>query len=107
MTSSKTTHVLVCTHKTCHKRGGRDAAKELKHALKEEGLRDQVLVTSVHCLDQCDHGPVVVVYPEGVWYAGVDEQATREIVEQHIKRKHAVERKVLFGPGDDATGSDG
>ena len=101
-----TAHVLVCTHKTCHKRGGRDAAKELKRALKEEGLRDRVLVTAVHCLDQCDHGPVVVVYPEGVWYAGVDERAAREIVERHLKEKRTVEQKALFDLGDDAERSE-
>ena len=78
------THVLVCEHKHCEKRGGRESLKELKHTLKESGLRERVLVSKMDCLDQCDDGPVMVVYPEGVWYGEVDERGAREIAERHI-----------------------
>lgn len=77
------THILVCEHKDCLKRGGREAHRELKAALRESGLRPRVLVTKVDCLDQCDDGPVMVVYPEGVWYGRVGERAAREIVARH------------------------
>ena len=88
-------HVLVCGHKTCLKAGGREAAKELKRALKEHDLQKHVLVTKVDCLDQCERGPVMVVYPDGVWYTEVDGAVAREIVEMHIKHGHVVRRKVL------------
>ena len=42
-----------------------------------------MLITKVDCLDQCDDGPVMVVYPEGVWYGEVDGPCAREIVEEH------------------------
>ena len=77
-------HVLVCEDKDCARGGGREALRELKRALKEAGLRDEVLVTKVECFDLCEHAPVVVVYPEGVWYGGVGEQGAREIVERHV-----------------------
>jgi sirohydrochlorin cobaltochelatase len=77
-------HLLVCKHKTCAKQGAKESARELKRALKETDLRDKVLVTKVDCLDQCGHGPVVVVYPDGVWYGGVDAQGAREIIVQHV-----------------------
>lgn len=77
-------HVLVCVHKTCRKQGGKAALKELKSALKEHDLRDSVLVTKVKCLDQCGRGPVMVVYPDGVWYGGADKQRAREIVSDHL-----------------------
>ncbi len=89
------THILVCEHKTCLKRGGRESTKELKHTLKESGLHKQVLVTKVDCLDQCEHGPVMAVYPDGVWYGEVDAACAREIVGLHIKHKHIIKRKVL------------
>lgn len=77
-------HVLVCVHKTCRKQGGKAALKELKNALKEHDLRGSVLVTKVKCLDQCGRGPVMVVYPDGVWYGGADKQSVREIVSEHL-----------------------
>jgi len=90
-----THHVLVCAHKHCIKQGGRETGRELKRALKELGPDRRVMITAVDCLDQCDDGPVVVVYPEGVWYGDVDEEAAREIAEQHVRHGRIVERKVL------------
>lgn len=77
-------HVLVCDHKDCVRGGGKEALRELKGALREAGLRDEVLVTKVDCFDQCEHAPVMVVYPDGTWYGGVDERGAREIAERHL-----------------------
>jgi NADP-reducing hydrogenase subunit HndC len=88
-------HVLVCVNKTCRKQGARRAAKGLKRALKAHDLRRIVMVTEVDCLDQCGRGPLVVVYPDGVWYGKVDEERASEIVEQHIKEGRVVEQNVL------------
>lgn len=85
-------HVLVCVHKTCRQQGGKAALKELKSALKEHDLRGAVLVTKVKCLDQCGRGPVMVVYPDGVWYGSADKQSVREIVSEHL-----VEGRVAKG----------
>ncbi len=78
------THVLVCVHKDCEKRGGAEALKELKRALKETGRRGRVMISKVDCFDQCDDGPVMVVYPEGVWYGRVDAACAREIAVRHV-----------------------
>jgi (2Fe-2S) ferredoxin len=88
-------HVLVCQHKTCLRQGAKASAKALKRAVKEQGLKGQVMVTKVKCLDQCGRGPVMVVYPEGVWYGGVDEDRAREIVSEHSGEGRAVEEGVL------------
>ena len=88
-------HVLVCKHKTCLREGGKAAARALKRALRDEDLAGRVMVTKVKCLDQCGRGPVMVVYPDGVWYGAVDKESAREIVERHIKDGRTVERKVL------------
>jgi len=89
-------HVLICTHQTCRKQGGRRVAKELKRALKANDLRKSVMITEVDCLDQCGRGPLMVVYPDGVWYGRMDEESAREIVEQQIKKGRTVEQKVLY-----------
>lgn len=103
-----THHLLVCAHKHCIKQGGREVGRELKRALKELPPTRRAMLTAVDCLDQCDDGPVVVVYPEGVWYGAVDEQAAREIAEEHVGLGHVVARKVLHvlpggaaDPGED------
>ncbi len=96
-------HVLVCEHKDCLKRGGKESLKELKHALKEAGARERVLITKVDCLDQCDDGPVMVVYPEGVWYGEVDGPCAREIAETLAKGEVAGGCRILRdmrGDGD-------
>jgi (2Fe-2S) ferredoxin len=82
-------HVLVCAHKTCRRQGGKAALKALKLDIKEQDLRSSVLVTKVKCLDQCGRGPVMVVYPDGVWYGGVDEESARAIVSEHLRAGHA------------------
>lgn len=90
-----THHVLVCTHKHCLKQGGREAGKALKQALKSTDLRERVMVTAVDCLDQCGAGPVMVVYPAGVWYGDVDEAAARQIVERHLASGEVVLHKIM------------
>ena len=67
----------------------------MKRALKTHGLREQVMVTKVKCLDQCGRGPIMVVYPDGVWYGGVDEECAREIVTEHFEKGRIVEKRVL------------
>lgn len=97
-------HVLVCKHKTCLRQGGKASARALKRALKEQDLSGRVMVTKVKCLDQCGRGPVMVVYPDGVWYGRVDEEAARRIAAEHLKEGRAVEEKVLRDMRGDAGG---
>jgi (2Fe-2S) ferredoxin len=47
------------------------------------------------CLDQCEHGPTVVVYPDAVWYGGVTPNDVDEIIESHIVNGKPVERLML------------
>lgn len=66
-------------------------AKDRVKKLGIEGKR-KVRVNKAGCLDRCDEGPCVVVYPEGVWYTYVDEHDIDEIVESHLARGEVVER---------------
>lgn len=89
-------HLLVCTHKTCIKQGGEKTIKQLKKTLKKRGLQSEVLITEVDCLDQCGRGPVVIVYPEGVWYGSVDENCAKEIIKQNVAKGRATKcAKIL------------
>lgn len=58
--------------------------KLFKKALADRGLNRRVRANKAGCLDQCEHGPTVVVYPDGVWYGFVTESDIDEIIDTHI-----------------------
>jgi (2Fe-2S) ferredoxin len=69
----------------------RDHAKARLKALKLAGP-GKCRANSAGCLDRCNEGPVLVVYPESVWYTYVDEQDIDEIIEEHVLHGRIVER---------------
>lgn len=96
-------HVFVCTNtrEAGHPRGccsGRasEAVREaLKKAVSDAGLKRRVRINGAGCLDQCEHGPTIVVYPEGVWYGFVTPADVPEIVESHLIGNTPVQRLRL------------
>ena len=66
-----------------------------KQKLAERGLKGRVRANQSGCLDQCEHGPNIVVYPEAVWYGRVTEADVDEIIDSHIVGGKPVERLVL------------
>ena len=94
-------HIFFCTNiredgsNCCGKHGTqklRDYAKQLcKSIPKEKNIR----VNSAGCLNRCDKGPVLVIYPEAVWYRYIDKEDIDEIVESHIKSGNPVERLII------------
>ena len=69
-------------------------AGQLLRARKALGatLPGKVRINSAGCLDRCEQGPVLVVYPEAVWYTYVDRDDIDEIVEEHLVNGRVVER---------------
>jgi (2Fe-2S) ferredoxin len=65
-----------------------------KQKLNAMGLKGRVRANRSGCLDQCEHGPNIVVYPEGVWYGGVKLEDMDEIIESHILGNRPVERLI-------------
>lgn len=95
-------HVFVCTSgKTCSKQWAEDVHEALKRAVKAAGLKETVRVNHAGCMNQCGHGPMVVVYPDDVWYAGVDPRGAKRIVEEHLVGGRVVESyRHRVPPGD-------
>lgn len=95
-------HVFVCTNDrgpddargSCGRCGGTAIRDRLKDALKERGLGKMIRTNAAGCLDLCAEGPVMVVYPEGVWYAKVRPDDLAEIIESHLVNGRPVERLV-------------
>jgi (2Fe-2S) ferredoxin len=83
----------VCTTgKVCPRQGSESVHAALKEAVHAAGLGERVRVSKSGCLAQCGHGPMVVCYPGGTWYAAVTPDAVAEIVEAHLKGGAPVER---------------
>jgi len=88
-------HVFVCTSgKYCPEvdGDGRGVHARLKERVAAAGLNTTVRINHSGCLDQCGHGPMIVVYPESVWYWGVKVEDVDEIVREHLRDGHPVER---------------
>lgn len=92
-------HVIVCTGGFCsHDRRGRALYALLASLLQREGLlfgAERVKRGETPCLGVCAGGPIMVVYPEGVWYAGVTPQLLERIVLEHLKNGNIVEEAVF------------
>lgn len=73
---------------------GKGLHARLKKLVKAAGINTRVRVNHSGCVDQCGYGPMVVVYPEGVWYAGVRPEDADEIVREHLIGGRPVERLV-------------
>ena len=69
----------------------RGYAKEKIRALNLNG-KGKIRVNSAGCMDRCDEGPVLVVYPDGVWYTYVDKHDIDEIIEEHLLHGRVVTR---------------
>lgn len=90
-------HVLFCRGPRCNTIGAGEIAARLSQRLQEKDLLDKdVLVVRTGCLYPCNLGPLMVVYPDGVWYGGLDEEAIDQIVEQHFIGGEVVERYVCY-----------
>ena len=96
-------HVFFCINRResgeicCAARGSEAMqayAKDKIKALRRSGPGG-VRINRSGCLDRCDLGPCLVVYPEAVWYTYVDERDIDEIIDSHLKNGRVVERLVL------------
>lgn len=96
-------HLFVCTNERskddprgcCLARGSEQVLKAFKSEIARAGLAVQVRAQRAGCLDQCEYGPTVVVYPEGVWYGNVSEADVPEIVRSHLLEGKPCKRLMI------------
>ncbi|PYN93244.1 MAG: hypothetical protein DMD91_30535 [Candidatus Rokuibacteriota bacterium] len=93
-------HVFVCTSgETCPTQGDVEKyVKILREGMRQAARAGDVRVNKAGCFSQCGHGPMIVVYPENVWYTGVQESDLQEILTSHIVGGTPVER-LRYAPG--------
>lgn len=96
------THIFACNNERpaghprgcCKEKGADDLRNYLKARMKETGV-GQSRVQATGCLDRCEVGPVLVIYPEGTWYTFHTRDDVDEIVEKHFVQGQKVERLLL------------
>jgi (2Fe-2S) ferredoxin len=88
-------------------RGGTELLAGLREVVAGRPELWDVAVTGCECLGPCFEGPNAVVYPDGVWYAGVSASDAREIAELHLAGGRPVARLVRAGDDDDGPSSAG
>lgn len=95
-------HVFVCTYGShCPADGAEEVHKLLKKGVSKAGLKGVVRVNNAGCLNQCGHGPMVVVYPDDVWYAHVDLHGAQKILDKHILGGKVVDEYLHRAPPGD------
>ena len=98
-------HIFVCTNRRpadnpkgcCALKGSEAVLERFKEELHRRGLKGRLRANAAGCLDACAFGTSVVVYPEGVWYGGVQVEDVLEIVESHLVGGTPVERLRMKG----------
>jgi (2Fe-2S) ferredoxin len=100
-------HVFVCTNERepghprgcCKEKGSVDLRDYMKAKAKELGIKN-VRINNAGCLDRCELGPNMVIYPEGVWYRASNFEEIDEVLQKHLIEGGRVER-LMLKPGDD------
>jgi 3-hydroxy-5-methyl-1-naphthoate 3-O-methyltransferase len=93
-------HLFVCTQQkpegvpSCPANGSLAVLQGLDREVQKRGLNLDVQLTTCGCMGLCDEGPVMVVYPEGVWYRRVQSSDVSEIVDAHLLHHKPVNRLV-------------
>mgnify|MGYP000898274338 FL=1 len=88
-------HVLVCAGAGCISSGCFEVEKALKQSLVRHKLTEEIKVVETGCVGTCDLGPLMVIYPEGVFYQKVKPEDAEEIVAEHLLEGRVVKR-LLF-----------
>jgi (2Fe-2S) ferredoxin len=96
-------HIFICINQraegaarpSCGEAHGMAIVEAFKKKLKDLNLSINVRAQRAGCLDICDFGQTIVVYPEGVFYVGVEVNDVDEIIEEHIVNDRPVKRLIL------------
>jgi (2Fe-2S) ferredoxin len=99
-------HIFICENKRpaedprgcCFDKGSPSLKAQFKKRILELGLKADVRVNSSGCLDACEFGASIVIYPEQIWYGGVTIDEVEEIIQSHILNNIPVERLQINHP---------
>lgn len=96
-------HIFVCENKRdknhlrgcCSDKHSPEIRQLFKAKLKSKNLNVKFRANTAGCLDACEYGAAVVIYPDQIWYGGVSENDVDEIIESHLINNIPVERLMI------------
>ena len=96
-------HLFICENKRpndnpkgcCFDRGSSAIREEFKKRIAELGLKAEIRASSSGCLDACEFGAAIVVYPEQIWYGGVKLEDVEEIIQIHLINNQPIKRLMI------------
>jgi (2Fe-2S) ferredoxin len=94
-------HIFICTNQKepgkacCGQERGMELVKEFKRQLTERGLKGTVRAQRSGCLDACEFGPSMVIYPEGTYYGHVKPEDITRIIDEHVMNNRVIEELEL------------
>ncbi|ADO77754.1 NADH-quinone oxidoreductase subunit NuoF [Halanaerobium praevalens] len=94
-------HVLICTGTGCVSSGAKTLEESLEEELAAKDLSGEIKIVETGCHGFCEKGPIMIVYPEGVFYCEVQAEDVPEIVEEHLLKGRTVERLLFKEPMTD------
>ncbi|MCX6984472.1 MAG: NAD(P)H-dependent oxidoreductase subunit E, partial [Lentisphaerae bacterium] len=90
--------VLLCAGGACISSGTESVKSAFEKELTEHGLTDEIDLITTGCMGMCEVGPIIIIYPEGVFYQKVKPSDTKDIVEEHLLKGRVVERLFYKKP---------
>lgn len=99
-------HIFICENKRpeghprgcCSEKGSLEIREHFKTRLKELGLNAEIRANGAGCLDACEFGVSIVIYPEQIWYGAVTKNDVEEILQSHIINNIPVDRLKINHP---------
>ncbi len=96
-------HVFICTSCRingqqkgyCYSKGSVDIVQRFMEEIEDRGLSGDVVINNTGCFGICDKGPIVVVYPEGVWYGKVTDDDVERIFDEHFEAGSPVRDLII------------
>jgi NADH-quinone oxidoreductase subunit F len=90
--------VLLCAGGACISSGTDSVKSAFEKELANHGLTDEIDLITTGCMGMCEVGPIIIIYPEGVFYQKVKPSDTKDIVEEHLLKGRVVERLFYKKP---------
>lgn len=99
-------HLFICTNEregscnSCGRFGTQQLRTYAKKRCKELGIHQEgnVRINSAGCLNRCEHGPVMVIYPDEIWYTFIDKEDIDDIIDKHLIKGEIVSRLLVERP---------
>jgi len=96
-------HIFVCNNireggpavLSCGRKNGDELRLSLKKMVSDNGLKKDIRVNRAGCLGACEHGPVMVIYPQGIYYGGFNKPDLDEIFKKSILKNEIIDRLVI------------